>query len=267
MVMPNTLSPELFQIAVAEGSMPLENPKGLLTTYGYAADRPMVPPANVIQFVNKIEASKTEPDKNTYLVLADQKGPDATYDYGTHFLFQGHESAPPATVGKPQGYLTRINLDADTAHRITLMADRVSDGLPFPFIDGSTFDPFANRLLLTSEGGEGGLWQATVDFPSKVDNLTGIAGIGSYEGVQVDPHGTVWIVEDADGVYDPGTRGLQPNSFVFRLIPKDKTDLTKGGRLEVLQIMDSAGHPITFHVDMPRADILSLGMKELHTYV
>ena len=110
MVTPNTLSPELFQIAVAEGSMPLENPKGLITTYGYAADRPMVPPANVIQFVNKIEASKTEPDKNTYLVLADQKGPDAAYNYGTHFLFQGHESGLLAANGRPQGYLTRINL-------------------------------------------------------------------------------------------------------------------------------------------------------------
>ena len=47
------------------------------------------------------EASKTEPDKNTYLVLEDQKGPDAGYNYGTHFLFQGHEDGPkPTTEGR-----------------------------------------------------------------------------------------------------------------------------------------------------------------------
>ena len=34
----------------------------------------------------------------------------------------------------------------------------------------------------------------------------------------------------------------------------------------MLQIMDSAGRPITFHDGMAIADILSLGMKELHTY-
>ena len=266
MAMPNSLSPELFQIVVAQGFTPLENPTALLTTYGYAADGPMVPPANAIPGLDNGEASKTEPDKNTYLVLANQRGPDPAYDYGTHFLFQGHESGPRATDGSPQGYLTRINLDADAAHRITLMADEVSDGRPFPFIDGSTFDPFADRLLLTGEGRGGGLWQATLDFPSVVDNLTGIVGIGSYEGVQVDPDGTVWLVEDAGGAYDQTTRGLQPNSFVYRLTPKDKTDLTRGGKLEVLQVLDTRGRPITFQDGFLIADILSRGMKELHTY-
>ena len=37
------------------------------------------------------------------------KGADPDYDYGTHFLFQGHE-------GGPAGYMTRVNLDADYAH-------------------------------------------------------------------------------------------------------------------------------------------------------
>ena len=41
------------------------------------------------------EAHKTEPDKNTYLVLRGQPGADPDYDYGTHFLFQGHETGPP----------------------------------------------------------------------------------------------------------------------------------------------------------------------------
>jgi hypothetical protein len=53
------------------------------------------------------EAHKTEPDKNTYLVFPrGLSGPDSSYDYGTHFLFQGHEGGAP-------GYITPINLDAD----------------------------------------------------------------------------------------------------------------------------------------------------------
>ena len=44
-----------------------------------------------------VEATKTEPDKNTYLVLHGQNGPDASYNYGTHFVFQGHEGGAPAS--------------------------------------------------------------------------------------------------------------------------------------------------------------------------
>ena len=48
------------------------------------------------------------------------KGADPSYDYGTHFLFQGHETGSP-------GYVTRVNLDADTAHRVTLLATLPND--------------------------------------------------------------------------------------------------------------------------------------------
>ena len=89
---PSALAPELIQIEAARGSIPLENPTPLISHYGYAADGPMFPAANSVQGKdNRVEASKTEPDKNTYLVLAGPEGADAGYDYGTHFLFQGHE--------------------------------------------------------------------------------------------------------------------------------------------------------------------------------
>lgn len=268
MAVPNALSPELMQVVAAQGSMPLENPTALIAAYGFANDGPMTPPANAIQAADKIEASKTEPDKNTYLVLTEQTGPDAAYDYGTHFLFQGHEAGATTADGTAQGYLTRINLDADIAHRVTLMADQASDGHPIPYIDGSTFDPFANRLLLTAEDVKvGGLWQATLGFPSVVDNLQGIVGIGGYEGVQVDADGAIWLVEDVGGKSgETAKNAKQPNSFVFRFTPKDKTDLTKGGKLEALQIMDASGAPIIFHDGQADADIMSTGMKDLHTY-
>src|SRR5262245_40296636 len=118
---PNVLSPELAEIHVAQGSTKMENsgPCGNTTTvsfYGYDDNGPMLPPLG-----SNVEASKTEPDKNTYLVLNRQDGADPHYDYGEHFLFQGHETGNC-------GYITRINLDADQSHRITLMETRDVNG-------------------------------------------------------------------------------------------------------------------------------------------
>ena len=137
------LSPELFQTVVAQGAMKLENPSAQIAYYGYdndqvnAAGEPLMVP---LPSAPTVEAHKTEPDKNTYLVFKKGlNGADPNYDYGTHFLFQGHESGNP-------GYVTRINLDADAAHRVTLLAT-----VPTGDIDGSTWDPWAQRLLLTTE--------------------------------------------------------------------------------------------------------------------
>ena len=115
---------------VARGAMKLENGSSLFALFGYANDGPLTPAAGTEPVKGTlVEATKTEPDKNTYLVLAGQKGADAAYDYGTHFLFQGHESGPNG-----QGSLTRINLDADEAHRITLMAEADVAGKPLPLV-------------------------------------------------------------------------------------------------------------------------------------
>ena len=92
-------------------------------------------------------------------------------------------------------------------------------------------------------------------------------GSAGYEGIQIDKNGSIWVVEDDDdkkGKDNPHSK--QPNSFVYRFVPKDKTDLTKGGRLEALQIMTSDGQPITFHAEDIDGDIKSTGMQELHTY-
>jgi hypothetical protein len=108
---PNVLSPELTEQAVAQGSNTLENGTAAVPSYGYDGNGTMLPVAP-----SWAEAKKTEPDKNTYLTLSGIKGADPAYDYGTHFLYQGHEG------GIPAGYITRINLDADAAHRVTLVA-------------------------------------------------------------------------------------------------------------------------------------------------
>src|SRR5438128_4644742 len=131
---PNTLSPELFSTPVAQGSNALEIPAGVtagvFTYYGYNTDggTSMVPTVPG----SRVEFRKTEPDKNVYLILKNQKGADPAYNYGTHFLFQGHETGV-------SGYLTRINLDADAAHRVTLMANADVNGAVLPTYDGITW--------------------------------------------------------------------------------------------------------------------------------
>ncbi len=261
---PTALSPELRQSSVAQGATPLENGTLDFPFYGYNGDGPMVPaPGDVQAPGHNVEATKTEPDKNTYLVLSEQHGPDLYYHYGTHFLFQGHENS----VGG-RGYITRINLDADAAHRVTLLASIDVDGKPLPTFDGSTWDPWAQRLLFTAElGNRGGVWQATVDYPSMVEDISGALGRGGYEGIQNDADGNIWIVEDVGG--PSGTVNVnarQPNSFLYRFIPKDPTDL-KAGTLQALQVLSLAsGQPIVFHAGQADADILSQDVRDLHTY-
>jgi len=260
----NVLSPGLTEYAVAQGSSKLENGAPCVQYYGYdvhvpgssdcSAQAPFVPLQPTGQ-----EANKTEPDKNTYLHLYGQTGADPNYDYGSHFLFQGHETGSP-------GYITRINLDADAAHRVTLLATTEQDGkTALPNIDGSTWDPWAKRLLFTSESvSTGGVWQATSSVPSTVVNLQGILGIGGYEGIQNDSAGNLWIVEDVGGATSAATPNAKaPNSFVYRFVKKRSDDLMHG-KLQVLQVISQAtGKPIVFH---GTDDTLSQDTRDLRTY-
>jgi len=261
---PNALLEGLAESPVVQGSTPLENDTDLVRFYGYDGDGPMVPaPGDVQAPGHNVEASKTEPDKNTYLVLDGQAGPDPAYDYGHRFLFQGHETGVT-------GYVTRVNLDADDAHRVTLFASQDRNGAPLPLIDGSTWDPWAQRLLFTSENGaNGGVWQATLDFPPVVEDISGVLGRAGYEGIQNDSDGNLWILEDVSGAKGAvNTHARQPNSFVFRFLPKNPRDLTAGGKLQALQVTSLAhpGQPIVFHAGQADADILSQDVKDLHTY-
>ena len=267
---PNILSPELTESIAAQGSMSLENGSLLTNFYGYDNDGPMLPaPGDVQTPTHNVEATKTEPDKNTYLILPGLHGPDPQYDYGTHFLYQGHENGLKDAAGAGTGYITRVNLDADGAHRVTLLATADKNDTHLPTFDGSTWYPWAQRLLFTAElGNKGGVWQATPDFPSTVEDISGALGRGGYEGIQADADGNLIIVEDTGGTNGlVHTHAKQPNSFVYRFVPKDRRDLTRGGKLQALQVM-SLRHsgPIVFHAGAADADILSQDTKDLHTY-
>src|SRR6266508_974043 len=170
---PNVLSPGFVQHIVAQGATRLENPTADVPYYGYNGNGTLVPDPTLTQSPgHPVEASKTEPDKNTYLRLPGLRGADPNYGYGTHFLYQGHE-------GGTAGYLTRVNLDADAAHRVTLLATKLVDGTPIPTIDGSTWDPWARRLLFTAElGSNGAVLQATPDVNATSAANAGFGGWG-----------------------------------------------------------------------------------------
>ncbi|MES1157540.1 MAG: phosphatase [Haliangium ochraceum] len=262
---PNILPPELIETSVVQGSYPLENPQtvtladGTTATaayYGYDGDGPLLPaPGDLPSATHLVEASKTEPDKNTYLVLYGQTGPDASYDYGTHFLFQGHETGTP-------GYITRVNLDADGAHKVTVLAATDNTGAPIADIDGSTWDPFAQRLIFTTEDSGAPEYQATLTYPSVVEDISGSIGRGGYEGVQNDSDGNLWIVEDSGGATTAATpHSKVPNSFIYRFVPTHADNL-KSGKLQVLQATSLRnGQPIVFPTDTTSADV-----GDMHSY-
>lgn len=247
---------------VASGNNPLENPVGIFTTYGYLNNN-----------VDPLARTRTEPDENDYLITnSNPGGPTAGYDYGTHFLVQGHEN------GASKAYLTRINLDVtDPDHRITLLNGETGGTTGLTSIDGSTYDPFNGQLLFTSEAGAAG---AVVSTPLRwpgtatpaLSFLNGSIGHAGYEGIAPDSLGNIYLVEDTGGagVVDNGnvTKVKQPNSFIYRFVPTHRTDLTEG-KLEALRI-SVAGTPITFHdraIDpvAARNDALGEPIKHLHS--
>jgi hypothetical protein len=256
----NRLSAELAEIVVAQGATKLENTSSLTSYYGY--DNDVLNSAGEPQMVptptKSDEAQKTEPDKNTYLVFKrGLEGDDPSYDYGIHFLFQGHEAG-----AEDAGYITRINLDADAAHRVTLLATEDSDGNQISTIDGSTWDPWAERLLLTTEDAGAPTYAATPGYPSKVDDVSGALGRGGYEGIQDDSDGNLWIAEDIGGSNKPGTTARRPNSFMYRYVPEKRGDL-EHGKLQALQVLNADGDPITF---ASQAAVNNPDQVALHSY-
>ncbi len=266
---PNVLPSGFSLRLVAQGGDALENPSGVITNFGFLNDASTQP----------VEATKTEPDENTYLILnGNPGGPDADFDYGRHFLFQGHE------IGNDLAYVTRINLDvADPDRRITLMTKTRSDGKThFNRIDGSTYDPFTGTMLFTQENGTaGGVIEMSPQFDrpkgsaALLRTLYGSMGRGGFEGIHPDDRGTIYMEEDAGGTsvhvnpQDPNSpvAAKNPNSFVYRFIPYSKSDLAAGGKLQALQA-SIGGQPVVFvPVDAthPTGDVFSQNQLELHT--
>ncbi len=257
---PDNVLPKGFSLQkIAEGNDPLENPSGKITLFG---------------LLNT--GVRTEPDENTYLILDHNPGgPTAGFDYGRHFLFQGHENSGNLA------YVTRINFDVlDPLHRITLLTPVDANGLTnFNSIDGSTWNPHTKTLLFAQESSSvGGIIEinpewGTAGFPR---TLYGIIGRGGYEGIHPDKYGNLLIIEDIGGTrvsIDPNNpngptkTAANPNSFVYRFVPNNIADLSAGGKLQALQV-SIGGQAIRFvavDADHPFGDVFSNNQLKLHT--
>ena len=118
-----TIAPGFKLVRLVDGSFPIENPSGPITTFGILTD-----------------GTLTEPDQNLYIELhKNPGGPVPGFDYGRHFLFQPHENGENA-------YVTRINLDVTSkAHKVTLLTPIGKGGTTgLSAGDGSTYDPLTN---------------------------------------------------------------------------------------------------------------------------
>lgn len=249
---PPTTIAKGFQLnRLVTGTSPLENPSDLIAQFGVLTD-----------------GTLTEPDQNLYLVFdKNPGGPVPGLDYGRHFLFQGHEN------GDNLAYITRINLDVKNIfHRITLLTPEGAGGLTgYNAIDGSTYDPFTNTLLFTQEDG-GAVIELDTTWPPNPRTLDGLLGTTGYEGIHPDDWGNLLLQEDIGGVsvnVDPNNPdspkvAKQPNSFVYRLVPYNPADLSKGGRLQALQVLID-GVPVVFHEDDAVGDVFALNQLRLHT--
>jgi hypothetical protein len=252
MVSDSVFSPEFGPGLVVEGIDALENPSGVITRFG-----------------NLSTGVRTEPDENTYLILdRNPGGPTEGYNYGRHFLFQGHENSGNLA------FVTRINLDvASPHHRITLLTPVGMNGLTgFNSIDGSTWNPFSQTLLFTQEAGaNGGVIEMGADFDPNTGGgaglrtLYGSLGRGGYEGIHPDDWGNLIIIEDVGGT-TVMNNGRNPNSFVYRFVPLYPTDLTHG-KLQALQVSINGNQLVFVPVDAghPNGDTRSNNQLLLHT--
>lgn len=261
---PENVLPAGFSLQlVAQGIELLENPSGVITRFGFLSDT---------------NSTKTEPDENLYLTLDHNPGgPTPGYDYGRHFLFQGHENAGN------NAYITRINLDVvNPDHRTTLLTPVGTNGLTgFNSIDGSTWNPFSKTVLFSQESSSaGGIIEMGSDFDpatgggAGLRTLYGSIGRGGFEGIHPDDWGNLTIAEDVGGLrvnVDPNDptspkQAALPNSFIYRFVPNNPADLSSG-KLQALQVsIDS--QPVVFvptNAANPFGDVFSDNQLKLHT--
>ena len=181
-----------------------------------------------------VEAHKTEPDKNTYLVFR------TACTAPTRTTTTARTSCSRATRAAPR----RLHHPDQPRRRRGAPGDAAgppSDGRRATST-ASTWDPWAQRLLFTTENASAPTYAATPDYPSTVTDLSGSLGRGGYEGIQNDSDGNIWIVEDIGGAKKPGTNAKIPNSFIYRYVPSHPGDLANG-KLQVLQVLQRRRRP------------------------
>ena len=258
---PDALLEGLVETPVTQGSQPLENPSDGIAFYGYHDDGPMLPAPGAVQSPgNNVEASKTEPDKNTYLVLRGQTGPDPDDDYGTHFLFRGTSSEPRAmsrgstwtpttcTASRSGPRPTRMDLRCRLRR---LDMGSVREAAPFHGgarrqRRGLVVDARVSPVVEDCRGSS-----AAAATKESRTTRTEISGSSRTSAAAMEP-----------STLTPASRTASSIASCRRI----PTTLERGPA-QVLRVYSLAtGQPIVFHAGQADADILSADIHDLFTY-
>ena len=165
--------------------------------------------------------------------------PDPDYDYGTHFLYQGHEAAASVTARAGLHHAhqprrrRRAPRDAARDAGLERPADRHDRRL-----DLGPVGPAA--ALHDRERERADLRGDRRTSRRRSTDVSGALGRGGYEGIQNDSDGNIWIVEDIGGANKAGHDGQAARTASSTATsPASPGDLAHG-KLQVLQVLNDA---------------------------
>ena len=254
---PNTLAPQLVEIAVAQGSIRLENPRDGVGYYGYDSvngNPPLVPVPPATD-----EAHKTEPDKNTYLRLARPDGPGRRLRLRHPLPVPGPRERrarlrDPGQPGRRRGPPGHADGDPGHARTSRCRTSTAPPGTPSP--SGSSSP---RRTAATAACG-----RAVRPTPRtrRLKDISGALGRGGFEGIQVASDGNLWLVEDVGGTHAQAARRQgRPTATSTGSSRQREVDLT-AGELQVLQVLRRRRQRRW----TPRPTRSVPDIKNLHTY-
>ena len=245
--LPDKLSPQWRETTVAQGSTALENPSALTSWYGYYNDGPMIPAPGDVQATGPQRRGDQERAGQEHVPRRQGPArrrpevrlrhalplPGSRARHGRRRLHHAHQ--PRRRRGAPRDEARRDRGRRQDAgardRRLDLGSVRAAPAL---------HHRGRRRAAASSRR------RSTTRPRSRTSGAC--SGQGGFEGIQNDKHGNVYIVEDSGGPAGKvNTHAKQPNSFIYRLLPYDPTNLDAGGKLQVLQVesLEHAG-PIVF---------------------
>ena len=246
---PNVLSVGLTEAPVAQGANPLENGTQQVPFYGYDGNGSLLP-----VFPSWTEATKTEPDKNTYLAHQRPEGRRPELRLRQPLPLPGPRGRDP---GLPHAHQPRRRRraprdpagDPGQQRRRPARHRRLHVG------------PVGAAPALHRGGLEG--WRRLAGHARRARrrstasrDSSGRAATRASRTTPTATSGSSRTPAVRNGTANPHAK--QPNSFVFRFKPYDRADLTKGGKLQALQVTSlRSGQPIAFHAGQADADIKS----------
>ena len=226
--LPDKLSPQWREITVAQGSNALENPSATSGYYGYYNDGPMLPAPGDVQAPGttsrRRRASPTRtPTSSSRASTAPTRSTTTARTSSTRATSSTRPSGELHHAHQPR---RRRGPPGDEARR-----DRGRRQTPMPEIDGSTWDPFAQRLLFTTEGGaERRRRRGDARLPVQGHDALGRARPGRLRGHPERQYGNVYIVEDVGGAGRQGQHARQAAEQLPLPLPAVRPDQPRQGR-------------------------------------